>query len=436
MTGFKLTGKQAELARQIATPAKHHLFYGGSRSGKTFLFVWAIVMRALKAPGSRHAIFRRHGVAVKQSIGRDTLPKVMDLAYPGVKYVWREQDGYFELPAGSEIWLAGLDDKERVDKILGREYSTLYFNEASELPYASYLVAQTRLAQNIKRSDGKPLPLKIYVDLNPTVRQHWTYRLYVDGVEPESNRPVEREDYAVGVANPADNAENLDSSYLRSLENLPDRARRRFWDGVYSADAEGALWRRDMLQRVAADRVPDLTRIVVSIDPAASTEMGSDETGIVCVGLDAGGNGYVLADDSGKYSPQEWARRSLALYEQYDADAIIAERNNGGDMVESTIRAQQRDAPVRLVWASRGKVTRAEPVAALYERKKVYHAGEFTELEDQMCAMTIAFDRKSAGFSPDRVDALVWGFTELFPQMTRKRVTSTRPERSFDGWAA
>lgn len=429
---FALTDKQEEIAGLLASPATNVLAYGGSRSGKTFVLCWAVAQRAIKAPGSRHVIFRRHGVAVKQSIGKDTFPKVMALAFPGVPFKWHEQDGYFSIQTQggvSEVWLAGLDDKERVDKVLGKEFATLYFNEASEIPYASYVVAQTRLAQKVERIDGRILPLKSYVDLNPTTRQHWTYRLHVEGVEPESNQPVNTANYVLSVANPSDNAANLTPDYLERLKALPERARRRFWDGEYSGDADDALWRRDIIKRWNIERqLPDLTRIVVGVDPAASTEAGSDETGIVCVGRDKEGNAYVLDDESGKHQPHEWAKLAVATFESRHADRIVAEKNNGGDMVEHTIRAQGRHVPISLVWASRGKVTRAEPVAALYERGRVYHVGEFPELEDQMCAMTVGFDRKAQGYSPDRVDALVWALTELFDGMV-KRSGPSRPIR-------
>lgn len=422
-SAFELTEKQEEIAGLLASKAKHSLVYGGSRSGKTFALVWAICQRAIKAPGSRHAIFRRHGVAVKQSIGKDTFPKVMQLAFPGVPYKWHEQDGYFSIQTQggvSEVWLAGLDDKERVDKVLGKEFVTLYFNEASEIPYASYVVAQTRLAQRVARVDGRILPLKSYVDLNPTTRQHWTYRLYVEGVEPEGNQPIAADNYVVTVANPKDNANNLSPDYLETLKALPERARRRFWDGEYSGDADGALWSRQSIKRWnPAKKLPDLTRVVVAVDPAVTNEPGSDETGIICAGRDAEGNGYVIADESGRFSPQEWAERAVATYESESADRIVAEVNQGGDLVEHTIRAQQRNVPVTQVRATRGKAVRAEPVAALYERGKVYHVGEFPSLEDQMCQMTVGFDAKTAGFSPDRVDALVWAFSELFDGMTR-----------------
>ena len=420
---FALTAKQDELRSLAASRAKFILCYGGSRSGKTFAFCYFVLTRALKSPGSRHAIFRRHGVAVKQSIGKDTLPKVASLAYPDLAMTWHEQDGYFSLPNGSEIWLAGLDDKERVDKVLGREFATLYFNEASEIPLSSYLVAQTRLAQSCTMVDGRPLALKAYIDLNPTTRAHWTYRMWIDGVNPDGEAPVDLSIYGKLVINPTDNSDNLPADYLDSLKALPERQRKRFFDGAYMADAENALWRREYIKRT--QDIPDLVRIVVAIDPAISSEVGSDETGIVVAGIDAAGQGFVLEDASGKYRPEEWAQRAVALYHQYDADRIVAEVNQGGAMVETTVRAQGQNVAYRAVTASRGKVTRAEPIAALYERDKVRHCGEFTDLENQMCSFTTGFDRKAAGYSPDRVDALVWALTDLFPSMVQKKPANT-----------
>lgn len=412
---FALTQRQSEIRDALAGPKKHSLIYGGSRSGKTFLICYAIATRALMAPGSRHAIFRKHGVAVKQSIGRDTLPKVCGLAYPDAPTRWYEQDGMLLVGKESEIWLAGLDDKDRVDKVLGKEFATTYFNEASEIALSSYDVAQTRLAQSVKRVNGKPLPLRSYVDLNPTTAAHWTHKIYIEGIHPEGGR-INGEDYQVFVANPTDNAENLPPDYIASLQSLPERQRKRFLLGQYAADVENALWRREYIRR--GDWPGDLTRVVVSIDPAASSAAGSDETGIVCAGVSSDQIGHVLADESGRFRPEEWARRAISLYDQYSADRIVAEVNNGGEMVEAVIRAQRPDIAFKAVRASRGKVTRAEPIAAIYERGKVCHVGEFPELEDQMCSFTIDFDRNAQGYSPDRVDALVWAMTDLFPDVT------------------
>jgi predicted phage terminase large subunit-like protein len=165
----------------------------------------------------------------------------------------------------------------------------------------------------------------------------------------------------------------------------------------------------------------------------------ADETGILVVGRDTQGHGYVLADASGKHQPVEWAKIAIAAYRAHRADRIVAERNNGGAMVEATIRMVDNNVPVTTVWASRGKVARAEPVSALYEQGRVHHIGAFPQMEDQMCAFTSDFDRASAGYSPDRVDALVWGLTELlvtpmsnsaFYEVTRQRVEEMRQQQT------
>ena len=181
-------------------------------------------------------------------------------------------------------------------------------------------------------------------------------------------------------------------------------------------DVPGALWSRALIEETrwpVHRNIPDLVRIVVAIDPAASTGEDADETGIVVAGKDANGHGYVLADQSGRYPPTEWARTAIALYRQHKADRIVAEVNNAGDMVEATIRMVDPNVSYTKVRASRGKVIRAEPVAALYEQGRIHHVGAFPTLEDQQCAFTTDFDRKAAGFSPDRVDALVWAMSDL-----------------------
>jgi predicted phage terminase large subunit-like protein len=178
-------------------------------------------------------------------------------------------------------------------------------------------------------------------------------------------------------------------------------------------DTPGALWSHAIIDAARQAAAPNLARIEVAIDPAASSGEQADETGILVVGKDHQGHGYVLADASGKHQPIEWAKIAIAAYRAHHADRIVAERNNGGAMVEATIRMIDNNVPVTPVWASRGKVARAEPVSALYEQGRVHHIGSFPQLEDQMCAFTTDFDRASAGYSPDRVDALVWALTEL-----------------------
>ena len=175
-------------------------------------------------------------------------------------------------------------------------------------------------------------------------------------------------------------------------------------------DAEGALWGSGMIesQRIDIEEVPDLTRIVVAIDPAVTNTEFSDETGIVVAGVDEQGKYYVLEDASVKMSPDGWGRHAIEMFYKYEADRIVAETNNGGDLVERLLRTIDHRVPYTPVHASRGKMIRAEPIAALYEQKKVFHVGLFPELEDQMCTFVGGSHK-----SPDRLDALVWALTEL-----------------------
>jgi phage terminase large subunit-like protein len=181
-------------------------------------------------------------------------------------------------------------------------------------------------------------------------------------------------------------------------------------------DVPGALWsgaRLEELRWPVYKSVPDLVRIVIAIDPATTSGEDADETGIIVAGKDARGHGYVLGDTSGRYPPTDWARLAISLYRQHKADRVVAEVNNGGDMVEATLRMVDPNVAYTAVRATRGKVVRAEPVAALYEQGRIHHIGAFPTLEDQMCGFTPDLDRKTAGFSPDRVDALVWALTDL-----------------------
>lgn len=225
----------------------------------------------------------------------------------------------------------------------------------------------------------------------------------------------EGKDVVVTRGKTRDNAANLAPQFLSQIVSKYEGTRlgRQELDGELLTDIPGALWKIEWLDRGRVSAAPqNLVRIVVAIDPAVTNNEGSDETGIVVAGIDATGHGYLIEDISGRYAPHEWARKAIAAYRQHKADRIIAEVNNGGQMVESTIRMVDPNVSYRSVHASRGKVTRAEPVAALYEQDKIHHVGTFAQIEDQLCAFTSDFDRKRGG-SPDRLDALVWAFTEL-----------------------
>ena len=211
------------------------------------------------------------------------------------------------------------------------------------------------------------------------------------------------------------NSANLAPAFLEAIKAryAGTRLGRQELEAELLSDTPGALWQLAWLDRDRVERAPELIRIVVAIDPAVSNNEGSDETGVVIAGVGRDGHGYILEDLSGRYAPFEWAAKAVQAYQRHKADRIIAEVNNGGLMVEETLRMISRGVSYKAVHASRGKVTRAEPVSALYEQRKVHHVGSFSALEDQMCSFTSDFDRARAGYSPDRLDALVWALSEL-----------------------
>lgn len=222
-----------------------------------------------------------------------------------------------------------------------------------------------------------------------------------------------------------DNAANLAPSALQMLKEKYEGTRlgRQELEAEILGDLPGALWSLATLDAYRLREAPQMGRIVVAVDPAVTATEASDEHGIIVAGL-ADQRGVVLEDASLSGSPNEWARRAVSLYRSWNADAIVIEVNQGGDMVAHTIRTIDPNVKIREVRASRGKHVRAEPIAALYEQGRVAHVGSFPVLENQMTQMTTnGFEGEG---SPDRVDALVWAMTELFPGMTERAPDAAR----------
>lgn len=232
-----------------------------------------------------------------------------------------------------------------------------------------------------------------------------------------------------------DNAANLAPSALQMLRERYEGTRlgRQELEAEILGDLPGALWTLAMLDGYRLRQAPDLKRIVVAVDPAVTATEASDEHGIIVAGMTADQRGIVLQDGSLSGSPMEWARRAVSLYRSFDADCIVVEVNQGGDMVSHTLRTIDPNVKIKEVRASRGKHVRAEPIAALYEQGRCAHVGAMPALETQMTQMTLN-GYEGAG-SPDRVDALVWAFTELFPGMTQSRVDPDRFKiKASGGW--
>lgn len=436
---FRLTEKQKEAQAVIGGDETNALLFGGSRSGKTFLLLRTIAIRALAAPNSRHVVLRFRFNAVKVSVIHDTWPKMMKLCFPGVEYDLNKTDWYVTLPNRSEVWFGGLDDKERTEKILGQEYATIFLNECSQISYSARNVALTRLAQVCTYKVGKTermLRLKMLYDCNPPSQAHWTYQLFKKGIDPETKEPIDTDDYASINVNPLHNQANLPEKYIKTLESLPSRLKLRFLDGIFGDVTEGALWKLEEIEAYRKlNNLPDMQRIVVAVDPSGSGDkdnLHNDAIGIVVCGLGVDGIGYLLEDLTVKAGPGTWGNVATTAYDRHMADAIVGEANFGGAMVEHVIQTSRKNTPYKAVTASRGKAVRAEPVAALAEKGRIRHAGKFPELEDELISFTTA--GYLGGDSPNRGDAFIWGMTELFGGIITGAREKSEPIGSTSLW--
>lgn len=293
--------------------------------------------------------------------------------------------------------IATLFGGEQVDQLRGPQFDAAWVDELAKFRHPQKLMEQLQLCLRlgehprcIVTTTPRPLPLfqKWFTQDNVVVTRGTTFE-NKDNLSPLFMEQVVKE---------------FEGTTLGSQELY----------GEILTETKGALWQRNNI--IYSDLPYDehqkllLKRIVVAIDPATTHHEGSDETGIVVVGIDEKGQGYVLEDLSGRHSPLEWGQRAVKAYHAYHADRIVAETNKGGDLVERVIRSIDPHVAYKEVRATRGKATRAEPIAALYEKGIVFHKRPFHALEDQMCSYVPGSTRKS----PDRIDALVWGFTEIF----------------------
>ena len=243
---------------------------------------------------------------------------------------------------------------------------------------------------------------RVIMVMNPSYKTHFIYKRFIQH---------KRDDTTLIHTTYEHNRVNLSQSFIETAEQTktenPIRYRHLFL-GDWLDEAEGLLWNAQIINRSRIETAPTLERVIVSVDPATTKTMNSDETGIVVIGK-AGNHAYILEDLSGKYSPQEWASQAVQAAKTHGASAIVAEKNQGGEMCEAMIRQVDKNIRVILVTATKGKQLRAEPIYALYEQGRVWHVGNYPKLESQM----VTFNPDGGGQSPDRVDALVHGVTEL-----------------------
>jgi len=384
------------------SPKRYKAAFGGRGSGKSHFFAEEIVDAAVRRKGLRVVCVREVQKSLKESAKRLIEDKIT------AHGVWpmfggKPRNDHIITPGGGVILFQGMQD-HTADSIKSLEgFDVAWVEEAQTLSDLSLEFLRPTI-----RKPGSEL----WFSWNPRSAMDAVDQFF-RGLQPPDNATIVKVNYSDNPFFPGE----------LEAERLHDKATKRdryahIWLGEYEPMAIGAIWDRQTIHAGRRRELPELNRIVVSVDPAVSAEAGSDEHGIVVCALGEDQRGYVLDDVSLKGTPKQWAERAIATYDRWEADAIIVERNQGGDMVKHTLMSVRPDVPIIEVVATRGKHVRAEPVAALYSLGRISHVGTFPKLEDQMCQMTAAGYEGNG--SPDHCDALVWGFTELMPSMIDK----------------
>ena len=366
------------------------LMLAGRGFGKTRAGAEDVAWYANCNPGARTAI-----IAPTYSDARDTCVEgesgLLSILPKACINTWNRSMGELHLENGSRFKLFGAEEP---DRLRGPQHHRAWCDELGAWRYAEtwdQMLFGLRLGADPRVVvTTTPKPTKLIKELS------------------KSKKSV------VTRGSTFDNEENLAPAALAQLKAKYEGTRlgRQELMAEILEQSEGALWTLEMIENARWKAAPpDMQRKVVSIDPAITSKAESNLTGIIGAGLGVDRRGYVLADATGQYSPDQWARKAVELYHSIGADRFVAEGNQGGDMVRHTISSVWRNAPITIVHASRSKQARAEPVVALYEQNKISHCGIFSELEAQMCSWEPLSNPPMP--SPDRLDAMVWAFTDL-----------------------
>ena len=389
----------------IESECRYFLVSGGRGSGKSF-GVAALLISFLCERGQRILYTRYTMSAAETSIIPEFVEKIELLGLSSIFEI--RQREIVNVQTGSSILFSGIKESSgnqtaKLKSLTG--ITTWVLEEAEELDDEETfdkidMSVRSLAAQN-----------RIILILNPAWKTHWIYRRFFEPhkIPDEFNGVVDSVCYIHTTYE--DNLENLPPDILRITEQRRLTSPLKYLSidrGHWSDSAEGALWDYKTITDLRVWQAPELVRIVIAIDPAVSANKDSDETGIIAAGISDAGEIYILGDYSLIGSPLAWANAAVGAYRKHSADRIVAEINQGGDLVEANLRNVDRNIPFTAVRATRGKRLRAEPIAALYEAGKVHHVGTFPILEEQLCTWSPAIDD-----SPDRLDALVWACTAL-----------------------
>lgn len=396
--------KTAEVFTPLLVPSRYKAIWGGRGSGKSQFFADAVVAFCISNPGARIVAIREVQKSLRESAKRLIEDKI---DYYGLGARFRKLRDRIITPGDGVILFQGMQDHtaETIKSLEG--FQIAWVEEAHTLSQRSL---------ELLRPTIRAAKSELWFCWNPRFPSD-PVDAFFRGGKPPSEAIVVR---ALHSDNPWFPQE-LERERMDDLRNNSTRYG-HIWEGDYEPAVEGAIWTRAIIQANRRQSAPIMTRTVVAVDPAVTSGEGADETGIIVCGHGKDGRGYVLDDVSVQGAPDVWAKRAVAAFDHWNADVIVAEKNQGGDMVRSTLHAVRKSLPVRLVHASRRKAERAQPIAALDGLGRISHVGEFQRLEEQMLQMT-AEGFEGAG-SPDRVDARVHGFTHLFSRLIETKKTT------------
>ena len=407
MTGATLRIETPKVFVPFLKPSRYKAAFGGRGSGKSHTFAELAIERCLLNYGTRIVCVREVQKSLKESVKLLIEDKIDKF---GLESQFTVLNDSIITPGNGIIVFQGMADHTAESAKSLEGFDIGYVEEAQTLTARSLEVLRPTI-----RKDGS----EIWFSWNP---RHSTdpVDLFFRDAEPPPDSVILRVNYIDNPWFP----EELEQERVFDQRTNPARYA-HVWEGEYEPQAVGAIWNREVIHRNRREVAPPMSRILVSIDPPISSNPGSDEAGIVVLGLGNDKRGYVLADVSTQGTPKEWAEKSVAAYDLYEADAIVAEVNQGGEMVEHVIHSVRPQIRVISVRATRGKHLRAEPISALYALDRISHIGAYPKLEAQLCLCTA--EGYMGDGSPDRMDSMVHGFTELFPKMIRRERPKNLP---------
>lgn len=383
------------------------IFFGGSEK-------FTVVTKGRRfgaTHGAAHA-YIEWAVEGKRLLWGDTINSNIDRYFqryfePALKrnsleYAWNSQKKELRIMEGH----VDFRSSDRPENWEGFGYDVIFLNEAGIILRDPYLYTNAVLPMLMDYSDSRLIAAGVPKGTKgKDGKDHAFYKMAQTAMAGDASYRILR--YS-SYDNPLLKKEDIDELSDEISRMNPEMVRQEIY-GEFLEGAGGLLWDMDILNATRTTEALEIVRSVVAVDPAVTSNASSDETGIVVVGKDANGHGYVLEDISGRYTPNEWAQKAVEAHNRHRANAIVCEVNMGGDLVTNAIKTIDDRILVKGVRATKGKALRAEPIYALYQRGLIHHVGYFGKLESQM----VSFNPDANQSSPDRLDALVWGFTDL-----------------------